>query len=186
LSHKRSWLKRTLIWAGPIITILFLVLAGFLYWVLTTTAGARWALVTAVRPLGGSVLEVSGSVWDGLRLGRLTLPLDQAHIRSSNIYLEVDWKRLLERHLQVNEISVGYLQVDVAEQSDKKDNNEPFSMPSIPITASIDKLTLGGLQIAQSHNWLSFALGNTRASAQLNQSSANVNINELEFHFLES
>ena len=52
-------MRRVLIWTGPLITILLLVLAGFSYWLLGTTAGLRWALVTGTGMVGG---EVSGDV----------------------------------------------------------------------------------------------------------------------------
>src|SRR5699024_4161223 len=133
LSRRNSWLRRIVVWGGPLLMIAVLVVAGFFYWILTTTSGARWALVTATRSLDGAVSQVSGNVWDGLRVGKLTLPLPDMDIDVTDAYLQVQWDDLLRRNLHIQDLSVGRLAVALRSSEQETESSGDFTMPTLPI-----------------------------------------------------
>ncbi|NLZ10368.1 MAG: hypothetical protein GX086_03420, partial [Alcaligenaceae bacterium] len=68
--NKFLWrLGRLALWAGPTLVLLLAVIAGFVYWVVASQPGTRWALETGVRLAGGSALSVQGTIIDGVQVG---------------------------------------------------------------------------------------------------------------------
>src|SRR3546814_12913081 len=67
-----KWLRGALIWTGPLAILLLAVVCGFGYWVLGTPAGTRWALITVAEQFDGQASGISGSIWDGVDVGRFS------------------------------------------------------------------------------------------------------------------
>ena len=149
-----SWLRKGLIWLGPIVVLLLALLCGFLYWVVATPAGTRWALHTGVYTQQGTIEGVRGSFWEGVRVAHLDLPLpDEMHVQLQQLELQVDWAQLWrQRQLTINTLKIGDLDVRLPEQDEPKED-EPFELvlpelPELPITAAIQELYLGNLDLS--------------------------------------
>src|SRR3546814_12110875 len=83
-----------------------MALAGFLYWVVGTQPGTRWALITAVQQFDGQAQGISGTLWRGLRVRDFSLTMPQvAALRLKGAHLQVEWRELLERRLPVADLS---------------------------------------------------------------------------------
>src|SRR5690554_2497572 len=106
-----------------------LVVGGFLYWVLATTPGARWALVTATMQMGGSVSGVSGSVWKGLNIGHLALDAGPAVVDVKDFQLQVNWAALLDRQLHIQNVSVDRLELALTPTDQPEQDSDTFVMP---------------------------------------------------------
>lgn len=173
MNRALRWLRSVFIWIGPIIILLLLVGCSFLYWVLGTPSGSRWALVTAAQQLDGQVSGVSGTIWDGLDVGEFAVALPGVAVKLDTFRLQANWRELLERRLHVVELSAGAIHVDLASTPDEP-AGEPFKMPVLPIRVAIDRLAVGELVVRQdgaplpvSINDLSTSLALTEQGGQL-------------------
>ena len=144
---KRHPFRRFLIWFGPIVISLILVVVGFVYWLLASQAGAQWGLNQAMRFVDGEISGVQGTVWDGLQVeyARIHLPPDTT-IEVEELSLVADWASLWQRKLVVNELSAKRVNVQMDGESEDQDDS-PFHMPELPIQirvqhAALDTLTL--------------------------------------------
>lgn len=161
--------------------MLLLVVSGFVYWALTTTAGARLALTAGLQPLGGQVADVRGSIWQGLAVGHLSLPLDAAVIDASDLRLQVNWEALLTATVQVQELSVASLDIDVLEPDDPDPpESSPFEMPGLPVEVQVDRVALGALHVAQNGEPLPFDVTDLAASLGLNDEGAQLHVASLQ------
>lgn len=160
--------------------MVLLVVAGFMYWVLATTPGARWALVTGVAQVGGSVSGVSGSVWKGLDIGRLTLPPEHVGVDVSDLHLRVDWSKLLDRELLVQDLSMGRLAVALTTEEESATEPEPFLMPDLPVRVQIDRLALGEFSLSHNGIPLPVSLGNLTTSLSLDDGQGKLGLSTLD------
>lgn len=147
------WLRKGLIWLGPIVVLLLALLCGFLYWVLATPAGTRWALHTGAYTQKGTIEKVRGSFWDGVYFERLDLPLpDDMHLQVQQFELQVDWSQLWQRRqLLVQALKIGDVAVIVPEQESPQEETpiefELPELPNLPIEISVQELYLGNLDL---------------------------------------
>lgn len=173
-------MRRILIWAGPILTMVLLVVSGFLYWALATTAGTRWALVTAVSSMGGSASGVSGSVWRGLDIGHLSLPLSSVDINATDLHLKVEWRDLLDRTLHVQDVSARSLDIALTASGEPKPESDAFSMPELPVQVRVDRLALGELSISHDNVAIPVTIGNLSTSFLLDQGQGQLSLSSLD------
>jgi len=150
----------------PILIVLVLIVCGFLYWVVGTTAGTRWAVETAVSQVDGLARDVSGTLWDGVSVGKLTLPLPDLDVDLEDFVLQANWRELLERRLHVNVLTASSLSVDL-HPGDQPESTEPFSMPELPVQVALDHFYLGKLAIAQDGEPIPVDIGNLGAALAL-------------------
>src|SRR5690606_29464691 len=106
-----KWLRTLGIWIGPAIIVLLMVIGGFLYWVLASSAGTRWALVTAAQQFDGEVRGVRGSIWHGLEVDHFSLSLPDLSVSLDGLTLRASWPELLDRRLHVQELSADTVRV---------------------------------------------------------------------------
>ncbi|HLV29877.1 MAG TPA: translocation/assembly module TamB domain-containing protein [Burkholderiaceae bacterium] len=147
------WLGRFTLIAGPLAVLIVFVLTAFLMWVLLTAPGTRWALHTAVDALDGEVTGVEGSVWNGLRIGDLSLSFPGVDLRLEKAELDSDWRRLLDRQLHVHTLRAETAWVDLhsgpADSAPAETAEEPFALPELPVSIRIDDVSLGELILTQ-------------------------------------
>lgn len=180
MKQRSSWLRRFVIWAGPIAAMAVLVVGGFLYWVLATTQGGRWALVTATMQMGGTVSGVSGSVWQGLQVGHLSLPTQDFSIELTDLDLRVQWNRLLERQLHIENLSVSSLDISLTQADEVKPESEPFSMPVLPVQLRVDRLAVGGFSMSINEEPIPVDVGNLVTSLYLDAEQGQIRLNSLD------
>ncbi len=141
------WMRRLLLWVGPGLVLLLTLLCAFVVWGVGTQAGTRWVLQTAVQQMDGEVGEIDGSVWRGVRIGRLAVKTPVVAVQLQNLYLQVDWRALLERRLHAQDLSVDTLDIDIVQAADTPPSSTPFSMPVLPIQIAFDRVSLGELNL---------------------------------------
>ena len=141
-------LRGLLVWVGPALILLLMVVSGFAWWVLRSEDGTRWALVTVVRQLDGRVSGVQGSIWNNLRIGNLSVSLPGVSVQLDNLHLDARWKSLLQRRLQVHELAVESLSVQWQTTQDDSPS-EPFQMPALPLSIQADRIAIGSLHLMQ-------------------------------------
>ncbi|MGO3746184.1 MAG: hypothetical protein ACTJG9_12425, partial [Alcaligenes aquatilis] len=71
----RRWFRYFALWGIPFVVVALLLVCGFVYWVLASQVGTRWALRTALPYAQGSAQGVRGTIWDGLSIDHLVLAL---------------------------------------------------------------------------------------------------------------
>ncbi|MCD9473096.1 hypothetical protein, partial [Photobacterium phosphoreum] len=174
----KTWLKRLLIWVGPFLVLLVFVLAGFLYWVITTQHGTRWALITAVQQLNGQVKGVSGTVWGGVSLGSLQLALPDIEIDLKDAYLQVSWRELQDRRLHIQDVSAATLNLNLLSTPDA-DDDQPFAMPELPVLVAVDRLAVGHLTISQDGESLPVNVNQASLALALNNAGGQVVLQSL-------
>lgn len=187
----RSIFRQFFFWGIPLVFTLVLVVLGFVYWLVATPTGTRWAMNTAALQFEGQSRGVKGSLWSGLEFEGLSLLLpDDMRVEVDGAKLEVDWPQLWQsRELRIKELSARRVAVwmDGEPKPDDPDA-EPFVMPELPVTVRIDRLALGELHFSQQGEPLPVDLSQLqlRAASYLDQNglqlgleSARVGYNEM-------
>ncbi|NYT68939.1 translocation/assembly module TamB domain-containing protein [Pusillimonas noertemannii] len=161
-----------LVWLGPALVLLLVVLCGFLAWTVGSEPGTRWALSTAAQQMDGRIKGVEGSIWRGLKVGELNLRVPAADIHIKDFELRVEWRELLDRRLRATNLSVGLLDIDVLSDAEKQPRTEPFSMPAIPFRIALDRFYLGELDVKLDGEPLLLDVRDLQASLALTESDA--------------
>lgn len=174
----RRWFRYFALWGIPFIVVALLLVCGFLYWVLASQVGTRWALRTALPYVQGSAQGVRGTIWDGLSIDHLVLGLPDTHIDIERLRLEANWDELWDRRLHVVELSAH--KVDVAlSTSDAPKSDEPFKMPQLPVSIAVDKLALGQFLLSQDGTPLPVALADLSSALALESDRAQLRLYDL-------
>lgn len=156
-----------------------LVVGGFLYWMLGTTSGGRWALVTAVMQFDGSVSGVSGSVWHGLQIRHLNVPTGTVTVELNDLDLSVQWPRLLDRELHVRNLSAAQLNIALTRDPAPKEDTTPFSMPDLPVQIRVDHLAVDAFSMTMDGEALPVDLADFAASVYLDRDQGQLLLNSL-------
>lgn len=174
------FLRSVLIWLGPALVLLLMVIAGFGFWVVKSEPGTRWALGLGVGLVGGQVERVDGSLWDGLTVGHLVLDTPAAKVEIHDLALSVDWPDLRERRLHASNLSVGELALNILE-SNELPSEAPFSMPALPVTVALDRFFLGKLNVSLNDKPILLDVRNLEASLAVSKEDAQLVFRKLEF-----
>lgn len=156
-----------------------LVIGGFLYWVLATTPGGRWALVTATMQAEGSVSGVSGSVWKGLQIGHLYLPAGPVTVELNDFDLHVQWAALLDRQLHIRNLSAGRLDIALTQDDEPQTASDPFSMPVLPLELRVDRLALDEFSMSVNKKPVPVAVSDFATSLYLGGKQGQLRLNSL-------
>lgn len=147
-SHK---LRRWLLWSLPVLVLPVVVLCAFIVWCLSTPSGTRWALTTGAGFAGVQVEGVSGTVWRGVRVGRVRMDDPAMGLELDDLVLRADWRALTDRRLWVQELSAARVAVDLRPQEEVEEpDSGPFEMPELPVSLTLDKFALGAFELTQS------------------------------------
>src|SRR5690625_3395669 len=156
-----------------------LVLVGFVYWLLAPTSGGRWALVTATLHFDGSVSGVSGSFWHGLKIGHLDLPTASFTIRLNDFDLRVQWPRLLERELHIQNLSASQLHAAMSQHDTPEDDSPPFEMPTLPVELRIERLALDQLSLTINQEPIPVQIADLAGSLYVGANHGQIKLNSL-------
>ena len=109
----RSIFRQLVFWGIPLVFTLVLVVLGFVYWLVATPTGTRWAMNTAALQFEGQSRGVKGSLWSGLEFEGLSLLLpDDMRVEVDGAKLEVDWPQLWQsRELRIKELSARRVEI---------------------------------------------------------------------------
>lgn len=148
----RRVFRQLLFWGIPIIATVLLVITGFIYWLIATPTGTRWAMNTAAVQFEGQSRGVTGSLWHGLSFDELQLQLpDDLRIEIEGAHLEVDWPELWHsRELNIKDLSAQRVAVWMDGEPKPEDPDAaPFSMPQLPVSVKVDRLALNQFAFSQ-------------------------------------
>lgn len=173
--------RQLLFWGIPIVAVFLLLISGFVYWLVGTPTGTRWAMNTAAVQFQGESHGVSGSFWRGLEFERLHLNLpNDLHIDIEDARIEVDWMQLWhDRQLLIKSLSAKHVSV-IQDGEPKPDdpNAKPFQMPELPVTVRIDHLAVDDLYVSLYGKALPVDLSqlNLDAAVALNNEGAQISL----------
>ncbi|WP_198529753.1 translocation/assembly module TamB domain-containing protein [Achromobacter sp. DH1f] len=162
--------------------MLAVLACSFVFWLLASQTGSRLLLTTAAQQLDGQALEVRGSILRGLDVGRLDLAFGGTRIGISDLRLDVHWRALGDRLLHVREISARTVEVALTSSADapaEPSSDEPFTLPSLPVTIAVDRLALGEFQLLQDGQPLPVTLGDLTATFAAGPNGAQLRIANL-------
>ena len=174
-----KWLRNTLVWTGPLLVLLLAVLCGFGYWVLGTSVGTRWALVTVAEQFDGKASGVEGSIWDGVQVEQFSMALPGTSVDIERFHLQANWRELLDGSIHIADLSVGALQLDLQSSQEEKPS-EPFSMPVLPFSLAVDHLGLDKLAVTMDGEPLPVDVSNLSTSVALNQDGGQLVLQSLD------
>ncbi len=178
----RRFLRHVLVWWLPGLAMLAVLACSFVFWLLASQTGSRLLLTTAAQQLDGQALEVRGSILRGLDVGRLDLAFGGTRIGISDLRLDVHWRALGDRLLHVREISARTVEVALTSSADapaEPSSDEPFTLPSLPVTIAVDRLALGEFQLLQDGQPLPVTLGDLTATFAAGPNGAQLRIANL-------
>lgn len=178
----RKFLRQVLVWWLPGLAMLAVLACSFVFWLLASQTGSRLLLTTAAQQLDGQALDVRGSILRGLDVGRLDLDIGGTRIGISDLRLDVHWRALGDRLLHVREISARTVDVALTSTADKPAEaatDEPFTLPSLPVTIAVDRLALGEFHLLQDGQALPVTLGDLVATFAAGPNGAQLRIASL-------
>ncbi|TCT11020.1 autotransporter secretion inner membrane protein TamB [Paralcaligenes ureilyticus] len=132
---------------GPAAVLLLAVACGFVYWCVATDAGTRWVVQTAVGQLDGQAEDVEGSIWSGVRIGRLDLALPEVTIKAQGLQAHVNWSEFLDHRLHIRLLTADQLELDVPAPPVPAPAAAPFKLPPLPVGIVLDRFALGTLKV---------------------------------------
>lgn len=179
MSRRSRVLRPLIIWTGPVLTVVLMVLGGFLYWTATTTAGARWALVTAAGFAGGEVRGVSGNLRDGLTVGHFSADLPALQLSLTDFQLELAWAALGERIVHIRRLAAGEIDLALTSTPEAPEPSPPFEFPALPVEIRVDQLALGAVHVRQDDEPVPVELGNLLASVHVQSQQARLSLSSL-------
>ena len=154
MSRARKLLRLLLVWWLPGLAMLAAGCAAFLAWLGGSQAGTALLLRTVAEQMNGRAEAVQGSLWQGVRVGGLSLVVPgTATIEARDLALQVDWRALSDRLLRVRELSAASLSVELSDlgtpPEDTADAQADAGPPGLPVRVAVDRLALGRLDVAR-------------------------------------
>lgn len=160
-------MRHLFFWGVPLLVVFLLIVSGFLYWLLATPTGTRWAVNTAAVQFDGESHGVEGSIWHGLSINYLTLNLpNQLFVHVDQAEIKVDWKQLWERQtLHVSTLSVEQVTIKMDGEPAPPHSDAPdFSVPHLPIAIELEQAYVGAVDFTQQGHYLPVDLSNLQLS----------------------
>ena len=173
--------RHVMFWGLPVLAVILLVLSGFVYWLIATPTGSRWAMNTVALQFDGESRGVKGSLWHGLEVEHVQLALpDQTRLEVDGAVVQVNWPRLWHnRQLYVQTLSAQRVAVWLdGDPKPTEPDAEPFTMPSLPVTVHVENLGVDAFYLWQQGQALPVDLSQLqlRAKAQLDQEGAQLQL----------
>jgi len=146
--------KKTLLWAGAIIGLLIVALAGAFAWLINTEAGARFAAARATAVLGGKLAigAIDGSIAGPLRITNLRYHDPAAGIDANVAALELDlalgalWQSLVRVHsLDIEGVDVLMLEPTQPPPPEQAPS-QPFTLQP-PIDIAVDSFLARNVKV---------------------------------------
>lgn len=173
-------LRNVLVWWVPTLLLFLAALAAGVAWVAGSQPGAQWLARAVLPQLGVQATDVSGSVWGGLRLGRLAVESGGVSVEGRGLALRVAWADLLQRRLRIRELSAASLDVNLV---DTPDAAAPApgaeGPPSIPLDIVVERLAVGELAVRRNGEPLPVTLSSLTAALRAGPDGAQARIDTL-------
>lgn len=179
MSLLKRGLRRFALWGIPFIVLVLLLLGSFLYWIVASQAGTRWVLHTALPYAHGTATGVRGTLWSGLTVEHLSVNLPDTQLDVSSLELRVNWRELLERRLHVLALTAEGVDLALTTPAEPKVQEEPFSIPTLPLSIAVDKLELGRFSMQQDGQAIPVQLSDLSAAISAGPAGGQVRLYKL-------
>jgi len=164
------WRQR-LSWYVPLGILPIIMACALAAWCLTTPTGSRWTLTIGANLFGVRVQNVSGTLWQGIKIGRLQwAPAPALSLHAQDVVLRVDWRALWAeptasaslayRHLRMPDINIRHAQLAwtgdapglsarsvAALPAGQWWHMQPPHMPQLPLPFSLEHLRIQTLTL---------------------------------------
>jgi translocation and assembly module TamB len=173
-------IRNVLVWCLPTLLLFLSALGAAAVWVANTQAGAQW-LVRTAAPYGGvQAQDVTGTVWRGLRFGRLAVDTAGVSAEALDVALQVAWIDLLQRRLRVRELSAARLDLAITGTPGQAASGGGTEEPvSIPFDIVVERLAVGEFALRQDGQPMPVAFSGLDAALRANAHGANLRIDSL-------
>lgn len=104
----------------------------------------------AAQQFDGYAQGVHGTLASGTYVEGLSLSLPDLDVRVVGLHFKADWSALLQRKLQIDDLSAVRVSVDQHVSDEASAETSPMSFPALPIDINVDRLALNGLDFRQS------------------------------------
>lgn len=166
-------LRHLLVWWLPALVMVLLCLIGLTAWVVGSSSGSALLLRAVASQLDGRVAGVQGSLWRGLQVAELEVSPPGAQVSLRSLNLAVDWRRLGDGVLRVQDLSVDALSVALPAPDPEAQAaaDAPVSVPSLPVTIAIDRLAVGEFSLTQAGEPLPVGLRDLLATVAVGETA---------------
>ncbi len=169
---------------GKALLWILLCLVLLLVFVFSTNWGTRLLLTQILPVVGVKAEHVQGSLMSGLQAEHLSVKTASAEVAIKDLTLDIAWRRLFDKTVEVQQLSVGDLQVKLlpVEQIATVKSETPFSLPELPVDILLDSVKLGKFTLTQADgSEMPIGLGNIELSGiQWTADQATIDLNGLE------
>jgi len=134
---RRRWLRR-LLWCLPLGILPVVTLCALVAGCMTTPSGSRWVLTIVASMAGVKVQTVNGTLWHGLRIGRVQWATPTLSLHAQDVALRVDWRSVWDdsqRRLRIPEIALQNMQV---RWTDKADQTHSVAWQNVSASLTLD------------------------------------------------
>lgn len=167
---------KSLLW----ILLCLLLLIVFIF---STNWGTQLLLTQVLPIVGVKAEQVKGSLMSGVQTESVSVSTPSAEITIKDLSLDIVWRRLFDKTLEVKEFAIGDLQVKLLPiEKQQVTNNASFALPQLPIDILLNRFTLGKFTLTQADgSQMPVQLGNAELSGiQWTSNEVNINLNGLE------
>lgn len=129
----------------------------------------------------GYAQGVHGTLANGIYVEGLSLLLPDLDVRVVGLHFKADWRALLNRKLQIDDLSAVHVSVDQQVSDETSAETPPMSFPALPIDINVDRLALNGLDFRQNEKTvLPLELLAFSAAFTLDQNTARIRFDKLD------
>lgn len=169
---------------GKALLWVLLCLVLLLMFAFSTNWGTQLLLTQILQVVGVKAEYVQGSLMSGLQAEHLSVKTASAEVVIKDLTLDIAWRRLLNKTVEVQQLSVGDLQVKLlpVEQIATVKDNTPFALPELPVDILLNSVKLGKFTLTQvDGSQMPIGLGNIELSGvQWTADQAIIDLNGLE------
>src|SRR5690606_21906078 len=144
--------------------------------------GTRMLLEVVAQQLDGRADDVRGTILDGVQVGRLQLVLPGTAVDVTDLRLDVGWRALGQRLLQVQELSAQQVQVALTTTPDAPQppaDETPFTMPTLPVKVAVERFAVGSLAVTMDGEPLPVSVRDIDLGLWADEQTARLDLNSL-------
>jgi autotransporter translocation and assembly factor TamB len=141
--------KRVLVVAVGALLIALALLAGAVAFLAASESGTRLLAAQAERLLPVRFVDVSGTLWRQLRVGRVELDLDARQVRIDDLSVALSmWPLLFDNRLVLHRVTADAVVIELGESDDEDGPTPPLALPFMPVEIELTELALARLEVS--------------------------------------
>ncbi|MEQ9002088.1 MAG: translocation/assembly module TamB domain-containing protein [Pseudomonadales bacterium] len=141
-------MKRHLVIVLGALLLLLALLASTVLFLAASEGGTRFLAAQAERFLPVRFQDVSGTLWDQVRVGRLELELEGQRVRVDRLAVALSMQPLLfDNRLELHRVAAAAVVVELLESADDGGPPPALALPFMPVDIELTELSVERLQI---------------------------------------